>query len=86
MPEISRFYGLIITMYYNDHAPAHFHVKYGAYKAKIAIENGDILEGRLPKRAVALIEQWRAIHIENLRGAWSAVLDRRAVERIAPLE
>lgn len=86
MPEISRFYGIIITMYYNDHEPAHFHAKYGEYKAKIAIGDGKVQEGRLPRRALALIETWREPHREELRAAWEAIMARRPVGRIAPLE
>lgn len=47
MPEISRFFGIIITMYYNDHTPPHFHVRYGGQKALISIENFTVLEGKL---------------------------------------
>jgi len=57
MPGISRFYGIIITMYYNDHGPAHFHAKYGEYTAKIAIDTGEVMEGSLPKRAKALVRK-----------------------------
>lgn len=49
MPEISRFFGIIITMYYNDHGLPHFHAKYGEHKAKILIETGAIVEGGLPR-------------------------------------
>jgi len=55
MPEISRFLGIIIVMYYNDHAPPHFHAKYGDFEAVIAIESGEIVEGRLPPRVFGLV-------------------------------
>ena len=51
MPEISRFFGIVIAIYYNDHPPPHFHAKYGEHKVKIAIADGAILEGQLPRRA-----------------------------------
>ena len=54
MPEISRFLGIIIAMYYNDHAPPHFHVKYGDIEAVIAIDTGEVVEGRLPPRVLGL--------------------------------
>lgn len=50
MPEISRFLGIVIAMFYNDHNPPHFHAKYGDFKAVIAIETGEVIEGRLPPR------------------------------------
>ncbi len=50
MPEISRFLGIIIAMYYNDHEPAHFHARYGDYETVIAIDTGEVVEGRLPAR------------------------------------
>ena len=52
MPEISRFYGIVITMYYDDHNPPHFHARYGENKAVIAISSLRILEGRLPARVL----------------------------------
>lgn len=56
MPEISRFFGIIIALYYNDHAPPHFHAKYGSDEATVLIENGDICDGSLNKRALRLVE------------------------------
>jgi len=50
LPEISRFLGIIIAMYYNDHAPPHFHARYGDFEAVIAIDTGEVVEGRLPPR------------------------------------
>lgn len=55
MPEISRFFGIIITMYYNDHAPPHFHIRYGQQKALIAIESLSILQGNLKPRTLGLV-------------------------------
>ncbi|MGB5742992.1 MAG: DUF4160 domain-containing protein [Sedimenticolaceae bacterium] len=54
MPEISRFLGIIIAMYYNDHTPAHFHAMYGECDAIIAIENGELIAGRLPPRVLGV--------------------------------
>jgi len=58
MPEISRFFGIIITMYYNDHAPPHFHVRYGQQKALIAIESLSVLQGNLKPRTLGLVVEW----------------------------
>jgi hypothetical protein len=57
VPELSRFFGIIIAMYYNDHAPPHFHAKYGNDRASLRIDNGEILEGALGPRALRLVEE-----------------------------
>ena len=62
MPEICRFFGIIITMYYNDHAPAHFHARYGREKASIGIDSLQILDGALPPRALGLVMEWALKH------------------------
>lgn len=67
MPEISRFFGIIIAMFYDDHAPPHFHVRYGDQKAIFAIESLGVLHGRLSPRALALVAEWTAQHQEELR-------------------
>ncbi|WP_374687906.1 DUF4160 domain-containing protein [Promineifilum sp.] len=66
MPEISRFLGIIITMYYSEHPPAHFHVRYGQYKAVIAIESLTLLQGALPPRVRGLVVEWAAVHQAEL--------------------
>ena len=66
MPEISRFLGIIITMYYNDHPPPHFHVRYNQQKAIIDIQNLSILEGKLTPRVFGLVIEWAAIHQAEL--------------------
>lgn len=59
MPELSRFFGIIIAMYYNDHSPPHFHAKYGADQAVIRIDTREVIEGTLSARALRLVEEWR---------------------------
>ncbi|MDE5109236.1 MAG: DUF4160 domain-containing protein [Trichodesmium sp. St17_bin3_1_1] len=66
MPEISRFLGIIITMYYNNHPPPHFHVRYNQQKAIIDIQNLSILEGKLTPRVFGLVIEWAAIHQAEL--------------------
>ena len=66
MPEISGFYGIIIRMYIKDHAPPHFHADYGDNSAQISIENGDVLEGGLPRRALRLAQDWAELHKKEL--------------------
>ena len=86
MPEISRFFGIIIAMYYNDHAPPHFHAKYGDLEAVIAIDNGEVVEGRLPHRDLGLIQEWREFHKAELAEDWKLARERKALKRIDPLE
>ena len=66
MPEISRFFGIIVAMFYNDHAPPHFHVRYGDQKAIIAIETLRIIGGELRPRALALVVEWATLHQDEL--------------------
>lgn len=70
MPEISRFYGIIIRMYYNDHPPPHFHAVYQGARATVDINALTIGEGRLPTRAQSLVLEWAALHQQELREAW----------------
>ncbi len=86
MPEICRFCGIIVVMYHNDHPPPHFHAKYAEYKAKIAILDGAVIEGRMPTRALSLLEEWRSAHIEELMNCWAHVMAREAPGKIEPLE
>lgn len=58
MPEICRFYGIVITMYFADHSPPHFHAEYAEYEARIAIENLTVVSGTLPPRAMGLVAEW----------------------------
>jgi hypothetical protein len=66
MPEVSRFYGIIIKMFFNDHLPSHFHAEYGNYKAMIGIESGEIIEGEMPKKQLKLIQAWAILHENEL--------------------
>lgn len=61
MPIISRFYGIIIAMYFNDHNPPHFHAKYSGYEARFDFE-GEVLEGELPVRATKFVQEWISLH------------------------
>ena len=65
MPEISRFFGIVIAMYYSDHAPPHFHAKYGDHEATLRIADGAV-DGRLPRRALSLVLEWYALHQAEL--------------------
>ena len=86
MPEISLFFGIVIAMYYNDHAPAHFHCRYGDYLAKIDIQTGAMLDGALPRRALSLVQERRNLHQSELLTVWQRILDRQPHAKIDPLE
>jgi len=84
--EVSRFFGIIIAMYYNDHSPPHFHAKYGGEQASLRIDNGAILEGSLGARTVRLVEEWRALHEAELLEDWTRAQARQPLNKIEPLE
>ena len=67
MPELSRFFGIVIRMFYSDHEPAHFHAIYGEYEALIEVETLSVFRGALPRRALALVLEWATLHRPELR-------------------
>lgn len=85
MPEISRFLGIVIAMYYRDHAPAHFHAIYGDFEATIDIATGAV-NGNLPRRALAHVQEWRELHRQELIDGWNLARSSKPLPRIAPLE
>lgn len=85
MPEISRFFGIIIAMYYNDHAPPHFHVRYGSERALIAIDTLAILEGKLSPRALGLVTEWASSHQHELIEDWNLARAQAPLRPIEPL-
>ncbi|MCM1030349.1 MAG: DUF4160 domain-containing protein [Oscillibacter sp.] len=85
MPEISRFYGIIITMFVNEHNPPHFHVEYQEYKAMITIEDGIVI-GSLPRRALNLVYEWLDLHKDELIANWKRIESNQSLEKIDPLK
>jgi hypothetical protein len=86
MPEVSRFFGIIITMNYSDHAPPHFHVRYGDQRALIAIESLALLRGHLSPRVFGMVMEWAALHQAELVRNWGLARQQLPLESIAPLE
>jgi hypothetical protein len=86
MPRISEFYGIVILMYYNDHAPPHFHAEYGGDEAVFMLDTLQVLHGEVPRRVRALVVEWATLHHDELLANWN--LARRAVplRAIEPLE
>lgn len=86
VPEISRFFGIVIRMFYNDHMPAHFHAVYGDDEALIEIETLAVYRGHLPRRALALVLEWAALHREELRQDWELARSGATPNQISPLD
>ncbi len=73
-------------MFFNDHAPAHFHVQYAEYKATVEIESLTISSGALPRRAQELVLDWAELHQQELLEDWCLCMDKQAPKPIAPLK
>lgn len=86
MPEISRFYGIIIRMFYNDHNPPHFHAIYQENEASIDINTLEFIEGDLPKRAKILAIEWAIEHRSELLHNWQKARSREPLDKIKPLD
>jgi len=86
MPEICRFYGIIVRMYYADHYPPHFHVFYGEYEAIINIETLGIIYGKLPPKAHSLIIEWATLYQDLLILDWEKARRFEELDKIPPLE
>jgi len=85
MPEISRFYGIIIRMFYDDHNPPHIHIKYGEYDALMYIK-GCVIEGKIPSKIVKKVEEWVNLHSEQLLKHWELAQNEKTLNRIEPLK
>jgi hypothetical protein len=82
MPEISRFYGIVVYMFFNDHNPPHFKVKYADFEANILIESGTILNGDLPVSKLKLVQAWAVIHHDELMEMWQS----KNFHKVSPLQ
>ncbi len=86
MPEISRFFGIVVAMYYDDHPPAHFHVRYGDHRAILEIGAAAVLVGDLPHRVLGMVVEWAALHRAELEDNWDRARARAPLTTIPPLE
>jgi hypothetical protein len=86
MPTISQFFGIAIRMYYDDHGLPHFHAYYGNEAAKIDIETLFVREGRLPRRAMAMVLEWAADHRAELLDDWRLAEEHQPLNQIPPLD
>ena len=86
MPEISRFFGIIIFMYFDEHNPPHFHVKYNEERAVLSIQELKVMEGKLSKRALSMVLEWANEHRDELLNNWNSLQTTGNFSKIAPLE
>ena len=83
MPVISLFFGIVIRMYFDDHPPPHFHASYQGFEAFVAIADGEITEGSLPRKAARIVRQWALDHQAELMANWQRGVDLQPLEMIA---
>ncbi len=86
MPTISSFFGILIQMFWADHAPPHFHALYGEHEALIDIRTLEVIKGTLPRRALALVLEWAAMHRAELMEDWNLCEAKESPKKIEPLE
>ena len=86
MPTVSTFYGILIQMFFDDHAPPYFHALYAEFKALINIHTLEIIKGEMPKRAIALILEWASEHRSELIEDWELCKENQLPKKIAPLK
>lgn len=86
MPRLCEFYGIVISMYFSDHTPPHFHAIYGEHEALVAGDSLEILRGRLPRRAESLVLEWSRLHQVELRDDWQRARRHEPLVAIPPLD
>ena len=85
MPELSRFLGIVIYMYFNEHNPPHFHAEYNEFKAAISIKTLCIIEGKLPSKVLSLVVEWAQEHQNELLENWNSIQGTGEYHKIKPL-
>lgn len=86
MPEISRFFGIVIKMFFDEHNPPHFHAEYGEYEALVDINTMAIIAGNLPSRALGLVIEWASMHQGELKHEWEKARNMESLSKIPPLK
>jgi hypothetical protein len=86
VPVISRFFGIAIRMYYRDHAPAHFHARYGEHEVLLSIKDLAVIRGGLPPRAQRMVVEWAFLHRDALHQDWTLARAGQPLQPIPPLE
>jgi hypothetical protein len=85
MPEISRFYDIVIRMLFRDHAPPHFHAFYGEHQALVNIQTMAVISGKLAARAFGLVTEWALLHQDELLDVWERARKHEPLGKIVPL-
>jgi hypothetical protein len=86
MPTISEFFGILILMFYDDHAPPHFHARYGEHEVVIRIDPVGVLRGRFPPKALSLVIEWAQMYQKNLMDDWNYAANNKKLHKIPPLQ
>ena len=86
MPTISIFYGIVIQMFWDEHAPPHFHALYTEHEALIDIQTLSVIRGSLPRRALAMVLEWASEHCKELMEDWELCVSRQTPKKISPLK
>lgn len=86
MPEVSRFFGIVIRMYFDEHNPPHFHAFYAGHEAQVGVDPIILLAGNLPSRAASMVFEWAALHQRELTRNWERLRNDQPADRIEPLE
>ena len=86
MPEVSRFFGIVIRMYFDEHMPPHFHAIYAGDEIEVGIDPIAVRQGGLPQRALSMVIEWAALHQRELLADWERLRSDEPAVRIAPLE
>ena len=86
MPTIAYFLGIAVRMFFNDHDPPHFHVRYQGFRARVRISDGEIIDGRLPPTVARVLKEWTDLRRDALMRNWQAARTDGQLERIAGLE
>ncbi len=86
MPTVAYFLGITVRMYFNDHSPPHFHVRYQGFRARVLVSDGNVVDGRLPPTAARLVKEWTNLRRDALMRNWEAARSDGELERIGGLE
>lgn len=85
MPELSRFYGMIVYLYWKDHAPPPFHVVYGDEEVLLLIDSWQVYAGSIPSRALKMVREWAEKHKSENKTAWGEAVAGKPFKKIEPL-
>ena len=85
MPELARFFGIVVYMNWRDHNPPHIHALYGEHEALVSLD-GAVLAGKLPRRALSMVLEWLAMHRTELVDNWTRAQQRKPLQPIKPLD